>query len=63
VAKAAAPAPAAKASPVAGKAYVPTPEEIKTRAFEIYLSEGCNQGSDLENWLRAEKELRERGSR
>ncbi len=67
-----APAPAAKApakpvnvkaAPVAGKAHEPTPEEIQTRAFEIYVSEGCKAGSDLENWLRAEKELRARGSR
>jgi hypothetical protein len=66
----AAPAPApkappkpAKAAPAASKAYEPTPEEIQTRAFEIYVSEGCKEGSDLENWLRAENELRARTSR
>jgi 3-oxoacyl-ACP reductase-like protein len=58
-----APAPAAKAAPAAGKPYTPTQEEIQTRAFEIYVSEGCKEGSDLENWLRAEKDLRARGSR
>ena len=50
------PAKPAKAAPRA--AYEPTQEEIQARAFEIYLSEGCKEGSDLENWLRAEKELR-----
>jgi hypothetical protein len=58
-----APAPAVKAAPAAGKPYVPSPEEIQTRAFEIYVSEGCKAGSDLENWLRAEKELLARGTR
>jgi hypothetical protein len=56
------PAPAAKAAAPAAKpgkrGYEPTQEEIATRAFEIYVSEGCREGSDLENWLRAERELR-----
>jgi hypothetical protein len=53
----------AKAAPAAAKPYEPTGEEIQTRAFEIYVSEGCKEGSDLENWLRAENELRARSSR
>jgi hypothetical protein len=53
----------AKAAPAPSKAYEPTQEEIQTRAFELYLSEGCKEGCDLENWLRAEKDLRARGSR
>ncbi len=59
-AKPAAPAPvkAAPAPAKAAKAYQPTPEEIQVRAFEIYVSEGCREGNDLENWLRAERELR-----
>jgi hypothetical protein len=59
-----APAPAkASVAPAPTKARAsrePSPEEIQTRAFEIYLSEGCKEGNDLENWLRAEKELRSR---
>ena len=60
--------PAAKASaaPQPAKArapYEPTQEEIQTRAFEIYVSEGCKEGNDLEYWLRAEEELRAPGSR
>lgn len=38
--------------------YEPTQEEIQTRAFEIYVSEGCKEGNDLEYWVRAENELR-----
>lgn len=60
VAKAApaAPTPITAKPTKARLVYEPTPEEIQTRAFEIYVSEGCKAGNDLENWLRAEKELR-----
>ena len=53
-------APAAKVSaPAKARApYEPTQEEIQTRAFEIYLSEGCKEGNDLEYWLRAEQDMR-----
>jgi hypothetical protein len=61
-AKAPAPAQPAKAAPAAAS-YRPTQEEIQTRAFEIYVAEGCREGCDLENWIRAEKELRARGPR
>jgi len=59
-AKASAAAPAAKVSaPAKARApYEPTQEEIQTRAFEIYLSEGCKEGNDLEYWLRAEQDMR-----
>jgi len=60
----------AKAEPVAKPAAKPvkaparrepTQEEIQTRAFEIYVSEGCQDGNDLQYWLRAEKDLRSSG--
>jgi len=51
---------AAKPATKARAPYEPTQEEIQTRAFEIFVSEGCKEGTDLENWLRAEKELRSR---
>jgi hypothetical protein len=61
--KAAAPAKAAtKPAPAAGGPD-PTPDEISIRAFEIYVSEGCQPGNDLENWLRAEQELRSQRAR
>jgi hypothetical protein len=57
VAPAAAPAKATAAPAKVRSAYQPSPDEIRIRAFEIFVSEGCKAGSDLDNWLRAEKEL------
>ena len=31
--------------------------EIARRAYEIWLNEGAGHGHDLDNWLRAEREL------
>lgn len=37
-------------------------EQIRRRAYEIYLQRGGEEGYDVEDWLRAEAELRgERG--
>lgn len=36
----------------------PTEEQIQRRAYEIYRKHG-KPGRDLENWLRAERELTE----
>lgn len=38
----------------------PTREEIEQRAYEIYLARGVEHGHDLEDWVQAERELRER---
>jgi len=35
----------------------PTIEEIRYRAYDIYLSKGATDGHDLEHWLEAESEL------
>ena len=32
-------------------------DEIRRRAFEIYLERGREPGRDLEDWLQAEREL------
>jgi Protein of unknown function (DUF2934) len=37
----------------------PTQEEIAVRAYEIYLERGAEQGSDVDDWLQAERELTE----
>ena len=37
----------------------PTPEEIRQRAHEIYLARGGTPGNDLEDWLRAEQQLKQ----
>jgi len=47
----------AAARPVA-KRTEPSYEEISQRARQIWESSGCQPGHDLENWLRAESELR-----
>jgi hypothetical protein len=37
----------------------PTREEIEHRAYELYLARGEVQGHDQEDWLQAERELKE----
>jgi hypothetical protein len=32
-------------------------ERIAKRAYELYLQRGCREGSDLENWVDAEREI------
>jgi len=36
----------------------PTPEQISKRAHEIYLARGGTPGSELGDWLQAERELK-----
>ncbi len=36
----------------------PTREQISRRAYEIYLARGGTHGYDIEDWLKAERELR-----
>lgn len=37
-----------------------TDEEIRKRAYEIYLARGATLGFELDDWLQAERELRSR---
>jgi len=39
----------------------PTYDEISQAAYKRYLSRGGSDGHDLDDWLEAERELRERG--
>ena len=39
---------------------VPTSEEIRQRAFEIYIERGRIRGRDLDDWLQAEREVQEK---
>ena len=39
-----------------------TKEEIRARAHDLWVQHGRPSGRDLEFWLQAESELRERGS-
>ncbi len=38
----------------------PTLAEIRHRAFEIHIERGGIHGCDLDDWLQAERELREK---
>ena len=38
----------------------PTDEEIRARAYEMYLERGGDDGLDFDDWVRAERELRQR---
>jgi hypothetical protein len=33
-----------------------TEEQIRTRAYELYLKRGCQHGHDRNDWLQAESE-------
>jgi hypothetical protein len=35
----------------------PTHEDIARRAYELYVERGGDDGSDVDDWLRAEQEL------
>jgi len=35
-----------------------TEEDVRKRAFEIYLENGTASHNDLDDWLRAERELK-----
>ena len=38
--------------------YEPTEDEIRHRAYERYLERGGSHGSDFDDWLDAEQDLR-----
>jgi len=37
--------------------YTPSCEEIRLRAYEIYLERGSLPGNELDDWLQAEREV------
>lgn len=38
----------------------PNPEDVRRRAYEIYVRRGGTHGADLDDWYEAERELRDR---
>ena len=38
----------------------PTIEQIRQRAYELYLEGGCEAGKENEHWLQAEAEFKQR---
>lgn len=43
-------------------AHEPTEEEIRVRAYQIYLNRGRQPGHEVDDWVQAEQELRPRKS-
>lgn len=41
----------------------PTQAEIALRAYHIYLERGCTPGNEMEDWVRAERELLEKNGK
>ena len=39
------------------RTYQPTHDQINHRAYQIYLERGARAGNELDDWLRAEREL------
>jgi hypothetical protein len=37
-------------------------EKIRERAYELFAERGCEHGHDLEDWMRAEKEISNAGA-
>ena len=52
--------PVAVAPPVAPHVEGDLEDQIRQRAYELYLEEGQQEGRDQEYWLRAEAEIRGR---
>jgi hypothetical protein len=38
----------------------PSEEEVRVRAYELFLARGCAHGADVADWLAAEHELKDR---
>jgi hypothetical protein len=51
-----------KPSPMKGET-INTEDEIRRRAFEVYEQRGREDGHDVEDWLRAQKEITQSQSR
>jgi hypothetical protein len=49
----------ARLTRTAPTAFIPGNDDIARRAFELYCARGCENGHDIEDWLQAERELRE----
>jgi hypothetical protein len=49
-----------RTTPAPPTASTPNRDDIANRAYELFLSNGAMHGRDLEHWLQAESELRDR---
>jgi hypothetical protein len=60
---AAAPATKTATATVAGRHAAPAHDHVSERARAIWMKSGCQPGRDRENWLEAERQLREEMNR
>ena len=51
--------PSMDSPPAAATAYGVTDSDIARRAFELYCERGRKDGHDVDDWLNAERELRD----
>jgi hypothetical protein len=54
--------PSEESSRVGEAASDVTEGDIARRAFELYCARGCEDGRDIDDWLNAERELRDTAS-
>lgn len=40
--------------------FISKEERIRRRAYELYVARGCEPGKEIEDWLRAEQEIRQK---
>jgi hypothetical protein len=52
-------APRTSTATAAGRGATPTHEQIADRAKQIWMKSGCQPGHDRENWLEAERQVRD----
>ena len=50
-------APSVEQTEEASVSHGPTQDQIRLRAYQIYLERGAHPGQELDDWLRAEREL------
>jgi len=50
-------APSAQQTEGASASHAPTQDQIRVRAYQIYVERGAHPGQELDDWLRAEREL------
>ena len=51
--------PSLESAAAAAIASAVTRSDIAQRAFELYCDRGCEDGHDIDDWLNAERELRD----
>jgi len=52
-------APTDEPPTLVAEAPAPNGSDIARRAYDLYLARGCDPGHDVEDWLQAERELRD----